>query len=67
MQALLLNLVNYTDSNLRLRMQVLEGLRRTMEETRRSLVRVGLGRSALARYRTTAVGAGERRLQSRRA
>lgn len=51
---------------LRLREQVLEGLRRAMEETRRSLVRVGLGRSALARYRSAGVGAGERRPQSRR-
>ena len=53
---------------LRLREQVLDGLRRAMEETRRSLVRVGLGRSALARYRTGAgIVASERRLQSRRA
>ncbi len=52
---------------LRLREQVLEGLRRAMEETRRSLVRVGLGRSALARYRSAGVGAAERRPPSRRA
>ena len=52
---------------LRLRGQVLDGLRRAMEETRRSLVRVGLGRSALTRYRSVEAYGGERRLHSRRA
>jgi hypothetical protein len=52
---------------LRLREQVLEGLRRAMEETRRSLVRVGLGRSALARYRSAGAAARGRHVQSRRA
>jgi hypothetical protein len=52
---------------LRLREQVLEGLRHAMEETRRSLVRVGLGRSALARYRSDDGGGVVRRRQSRRA
>jgi hypothetical protein len=52
---------------LRLREQVLAGLRHAMEETRRSLVRVGLGRSALARYRSVDGDGGARRRQSRRA
>lgn len=51
---------------LRLREHVLDGLRRALEDTRRSLVRVGLGRSAVARYRA-AGGAGRFERQSRRA
>jgi hypothetical protein len=51
---------------LRLREMVLGALRSAMDETRRSLVRVGLGRSALAGYRA-ATGSSGARVYGRRA